>query len=255
MSAQTNAPTETEGEIPILERRALLTDDVLAEYFVEHSREIVFFHKPRNTVYVYEEDKCLYVHHHDLIYIGRIAVNIIKPYIKRTDPLNKTRRLLTLCSSSGASKFGRAIIKILPDQSKFINETFNRLNLFPFGDKVVDFGKSVHDEEFIRLRRRTDFFTYTTSNEYLGKDFDNSWLIQHAREILQTEDMDYIRFFYKTMAYGLTNDNTAKKFVCWFGRTRGGGGGKTATMNLYKEVCQDACCPDSDDSLYYKSRR
>ena len=51
------------------------------------------------------------------------------------------------------------------------------------------------------------------------------------------------------MAYGMTNDNSIKKMFFWLGE---GDNGKSATMNLYKKVIGDFCCPDASKAILEK---
>jgi P4 family phage/plasmid primase-like protien len=127
-------------------------------------------------------------------------------------------------------------------------DNFNRKNLFPFQDKVVDFSLSKDDENFIRKRTKDDYFTFTTDNEY-KPDFDKAWLDKHASELLMTENQVYIVCFYTLLAHGLTNDNSIKFMVFWLGE---GDNGKSAMMNLYKSVMGDFCCPDASKAILEK---
>jgi P4 family phage/plasmid primase-like protien len=160
----------------------------------------------------------------------------------------KVARQLELKSARGASNL-LAFVRIqIPDSTKFIMDNFNRKNLFPFQDKVVDFSLSKDDENFIRKRTKDDYFTFTTDNEY-KPDFDKKWLDKHASELLITENEVYITCFYTLLAHGLTNDNSIKLIMFWLGD---GDNGKSVTMNLYKSVMGDFCCPDASKAILQK---
>jgi phage/plasmid-associated DNA primase len=80
-------------------------------------------------------------------------------------------------------------------------------------------------------------------------DFDQKWLEQHGSELLMTEKKVYIKCFYTSLAHGLTNDNSIKLITFWLG---GGDNGKSVTMNLYKSVIGDFCCPDASKAILQK---
>jgi len=231
-----------------------LTDENLAKVFIENTKDFLYKDVIQNCIYFYNGKNCLYERLETIDHLKNFFTDILKDYFDSIVTTNETgdeileNRELELKSARGASNL-LAFVRIqIPDSTKFIMDNFNRKNLFPFQDKVVDFSLSKDDEHFIRKRTRDDYFTFTTDNEY-KLDFDKEWLIQHAKELLVTKNPVYIDCFYTLLAHGLTNDNSIKLITFWLGD---GDNGKSAMMNLYKSVMGDFCCPDSSKAILQK---
>jgi phage/plasmid-associated DNA primase len=231
-----------------------LSDENLAKVFIAKTDEFLFKDTIQNAIYFYNESNCLYERLETIDHLKNFFTDILKDYFEDMDTENemqeecKVARQLELKSARGASNL-LAFVRIqIPDSTKFIMDNFNRKNLFPFQDKVVDFSLSKDDENFIRKRTKDDYFTFTTDNEY-KPDFDKAWLDKHASELLMTENLVYIVCFYTLLAHGLTNDNSIKLITFWLGE---GDNGKSAMMNLYKSVMGDFCSPDASNAIKQK---
>lgn len=231
-----------------------LTDENLAKVFIENTKDVLFKDTIQNCIYFYNEKNCLYERLETIDHLKPFFTGVLQYFFDDIDTKNEMedeileQRQLELKSARGQANLLSLVRVIIPDTTKFIMENFNRKNLFPFQDKVVDFSLSKNDEGFIRKRTRDDYFTFTTDNEY-KTDFDWDWLINHASELLMTRNPVYITCFYTLLAHGLTNDNSIKLIAFWLGD---GDNGKSATMNLYKSVMGDFCCPDASKAILQK---
>jgi phage/plasmid-associated DNA primase len=231
-----------------------LSDESLSKIFINNTGHILYKDVVQNCIYLYNDETCLYERLESIDHLKNIFTDVLQDYIESIVPENesqsdfKTKRIFDLKNAKGQSNL-LSLVKIkLPDKTKFIFKNFHRKNLFPFQDKVVDFSLNKNDEFFIRKRTKDDFFTFTTDNNYNPK-FDKHWLINHAKELLMTENSEYIDCFYTLLAHGLTNDNSIKLIIFWLGE---GDNGKSYMMNLYKSVSQDFCCGDSSKAIVLK---
>jgi phage/plasmid-associated DNA primase len=231
-----------------------LSDENLAKVFIDNTGDVLYKDVIQNCVYFYNGKNCLYERLETIDHIKNFFTGILSDYLESIVPVGeadqayKEAREIELLSARGQSNL-LALVRIrIPDQTKFIMEKFNRKNLFPFQDKVVDFSFSKDEEGFIRKRTKDDYFTFTTDNVY-KPDFDKDWLLNHASELLMTENPVYIVCFYTLLAHGLTNDNSIKLMTFWLGD---GDNGKSAMMNLYKSVMGDFCCPDASKAILEK---
>lgn len=231
-----------------------LTDEYLAKYFIENTKDVLYKDSIQNCIYFYNEKNCLYERLETIDHLKPFFTGILQYFFDDIDTKNEIedeileQRQLELKSARGQANL-LALVRIrIPDTTKDVMENFNRKNLFPFQDKVVDFSLSKNEEGFIRKRTKDDYFTFTTDNEY-KTDFDWDWLFNHASELLMTKNPVYISCFYTLLAHGLTNDNSIKLIMFWLG---GGDNGKSVTMNLYKSVMGDFCCPDSSKAILQK---
>jgi len=231
-----------------------LTDENLAKYFIGNTKDVLFRDSIQNCIYFYNPKNCLYERLETIDHLKPFFTDVLKDYFESIDTENEMQdeileqRQLELKNARGQANLLSLVRVIIPDSTKFIMENFNRKNLFPFQDKVVDFSLSKDHENFIRKRTKDDYFTFTTDNVY-KLDFDKKWLDQHGRELLITENKVYITCFFTLLAHGLTNDNSIKLIMFWLG---GGDNGKSAMMNLYKSVMGDFCCPDASKAILQK---
>lgn len=230
------------------------SDEYLAKVFINNTVNILYKDVIQNCIYQYNDQTCLYERLESIDHLKNIFTNVLEDYIESVIPENesqsdfKTGRKNDLLSARGQANL-LALVKIkIPDSTKTIMENFNRKNLFPFQDKVVDFSLSKDNPDFIRKRTRDDYCTFTTDNVYKS-DFDEKWLFNHAKELLMTDNLEYVNCFYTLLAHGLTNDNSIKLITFWLGE---GDNGKSAMMNLFKSVMGDFCCPDASKAILEK---
>lgn len=231
-----------------------LSDENMAKYFVKDTDDILYKDILQDYYYMYNDENCLYEKIQDISLISKKFTKIFLPYFNDIVPSNDfednyiTIRKMELLSTKGQAYLVSMIKKYIPDSTEFIVNNFNRKNLFPFQDKIVDFSIPYNNELFIRKRTKEDFFTFTTNNNYKF-DFDKEWIIKYASELLMTDDLIYIMCYYTLLAHGLTNDNSIKLLIFLIGE---GDNGKTVAMNLYKKILGEFCCIDSSKAILEK---
>jgi len=128
-----------------------------------------------------------------------------------------TLKKIALCQSA---KWGSGVLKHVDNlfkrnhKTEEIMEIFdNNVDLYPLGNSVLDFRTRE-----IRERRFEDFFTYTNDTEYIPiekrkqKEVDN-----YMKQILDTEDPNYVKNVAQIMAYNLCGRNDLKKVVFLIG--------------------------------------
>jgi hypothetical protein len=229
-----------------------LSDKGLAKVFVDNTGDIVFKDTVQNCVYFYNEHNCLYERLESLDHLKKYFQLYLSDYCESVEPQNdieqkfKKKRMSELLNAKGLSNLLSVVKIYLPDKTEFIMNNFNRKNIFPFDDNVIDF--SLPKSEFIRERTKDDYCTFTTNNIY-NPNYDKQWLIKYAGELLMTDDIEYINCFYTMLAHGLTNDNSIKLITFWIGD---GDNGKSAMMTLYKSVLGDFCCSDASKAILEK---
>jgi len=232
-----------------------LSDDVLSTIFIENTRDIVFKDSIQNKLYIYNDDTFLYEPLESLDFLKNYFHIYLKDYIDSIEPKNEAEtqkyndRTLDLMNAKGLSNL-LSVVKIkIPDSTEFIMNNFNRKNMIPFQDKVVDFNLPKDHENFIRQRCKDDYFTFTTDNEFLYDDYDHDWLIEYGKQLLMTDDVDYVICLFTLLAHGLTNDNSIKLLIFFIGC---GDNGKTAFMTLYKSLLKDFICNDASKAILKK---
>jgi P4 family phage/plasmid primase-like protien len=229
-----------------------LSDIVLADIFIQKTEGYLFFDRIQVILYLYNDETCLYEPLISIEHLKNHFSHYLNDYIESVEPKNefeekeKNSRTLDLMNARGINNLLSVVKTKIPDNTQFIMENFNRKNAFPFQDKVVDFNLHYSHENFIRKRRKDDYFTYTTDNEFLYEDYDHDWLIEYAKQLLVTKDEKYVNCFYTLFAHGLTNDNSIKLLIFLIGE---GDNGKSAYMNLIKKVYQNAICTDASKTV------
>ena len=134
----------------------------------------------------------------------------------------------------------------LKNEGDFIDQHFNQaICLFPFKDKVYDFEKNE-----IRDRVKEDYFTFTTDNNYVEKP-DVEKIQKYFREILKTDNQEYVDCFLSLMAHCLTNDNSMKYIVCLIGL---GDNGKSACITLVNSIMRQFSLSNAPRSLFSKGK-
>jgi phage/plasmid-associated DNA primase len=231
-----------------------LSDEKLAKVFIDNTDSVLYKDVVQNCIYFYNGNNCLYERLESIDHLKTFFTETLDDYFEFIVPGNeleeefKTKRKLELLNARGQANL-LALVKIkIPDSTDFIMDNFNRKNLFPFQDKVIDFSLSKDDEGFIRKRTRQDYFTFTTNNVY-KPDYDKNWLMKYVGELLDTKDVEYKMCFFIMLAHGLTNDNTIKLITFWIGE---GDNGKSAMMSFYKSILGDFCCPDASKAILEK---
>lgn len=207
-----------------------LCDQHIATYFLEKT-DILLFHKPLMTYYIYNESRKLWITS-PFENIASLLSHYILPYlddlILNSDDVISIEKYeeykINICNTKTQRDILFQIKILIEDNSDFINNNLNQIShLFPFGLEVFDFktGSS-------RPREKEDYFTYTTSNKY-KTNYDLDWIIKYEQEILMTEDINYINSFNTIISHCLTNDNSIKKIVALIGLTDSG---KSAFLEL-----------------------
>jgi P4 family phage/plasmid primase-like protien len=232
-----------------------LSDDVLSTIFIENTKNILFKDSIQNKLYIYNDDTFLYEPLESLDFLKNYFHIYLKDYIDSIEPKNDTEtkkyndRTLDLMNAKGLTNL-LSVVKIkIPDSTEFIMNNFNRKNMIPFQDKVVDFNLPKNHENFIRTRCKDDYFTFTTDNEFLYDDYDYDWLIEYGKQLLMTDDITYVICLFTLLAHGLTTDNSIKLLIFFIGC---GDNGKTAFMTLYKSLLKDLICTDASKAILKK---
>jgi hypothetical protein len=115
-------------------------------------------------------------------------------------------------------------------QTEKMSELLDNIEwLYPMREYVIDLRTTE-----IRPRVFDDFFTYTNDTEYIPIESRNTiGVIQYHKEILATQDENYIKNVSQIAAYNLCGDNTLKKVVYYLGE---GNNGKSVYMNLNSSI-------------------
>ena len=149
---------------------------------------------------------------------------------------NVTSEIHTSHNRIQGSKWGFGVLHHVDNlfkinhQTEKISEQLDNIEwLYPMGDSVIDLRTSE-----IRPRVFDDFFTYTNDTQYIPIESRNTeGVIQYHREILGTEDENYIKNVCQIAAYNLCGNNTLKKVVFYLGE---GNNGKSVYMNLNSSI-------------------
>jgi P4 family phage/plasmid primase-like protien len=232
-----------------------LSDSVLAEIFIQKTGDFLYRDLVQEKLYFYNHETFLYEPLHTIEYLIIYFNEFLQDYIDSVIPENDTeddlkqKRVLDLLNARGLNNL-LAVVKVkIPDSTDFIMENFNRKNIFPFQNKIVDFNLHYSDENFIRDRCKEDYCTFTTGNKYLYDDYDDKWIKEYGKQLLMTEDINYVNCLYTLLAHGLTNDNSIKLIIFFIGD---GDNGKSALMNLIKMILQDFICTDASKAILKK---
>lgn len=158
----------------------------------------------------------------------------IKKLQTKIDNCHKdTLKKIGLCQSA---KWGSGVLKHVDNlfkrnhKTEEIMEIFdNNVDLYPLGNSVLDFRTKE-----IRERLFEDFFTYTNDTEYIPiekrkqKDVDN-----YMKQILKTDDPNYVKNTAQIMAYNLCGRNDLKKVVFLIGD---GNNGKSVYTKMNNSI-------------------
>jgi len=229
-----------------------ISDSVMAQEFIKKINGKIFFDKTTDSLYIYNEKNCLFELINSKFVIKTMIPDIIDEILDNMEYNNAVEmemiieRKNNLKNDKEQNLLLNQIIIRLEDSSDFILEKFNRMNLFPFDDKVVDFKKSPDDEFFIRKRVKDDYFTFTTKNEYID-DFDKDWCDKYLSEILNTQNKVYIDKFLTLISHLLTPDNSLKLIIFLYGDI--GNNGKSLFCNSLKKIFSDFCCTDASKAI------
>jgi flagellar motor protein MotB len=229
-----------------------ISDSVMAQEFIKKIDGRIFFDKTTDSLYIYNEKNCLFELINSKFVIKTMIPDIIDEILDNMEYNNAiemeliVERKNELKNDKEQNLLLNQIIIRLEDSSEFILEKFNKMNFFPFDDKVVDFSKSPDDEFFIRKRVKDDYFTFTTKNEYID-DFDKDWCDKYLSEILNTQNKVYIDKFLTLISHLLTPDNSLKLLIFLYGDT--GNNGKSLFCNCLKKIFSDFCCHDASKAI------
>jgi P4 family phage/plasmid primase-like protien len=232
-----------------------LSDSVLAEIFIQNTRGFLYKDSVQEKLYFYNYETFLYEPLPTIEHLKIYFNEFLKDYIDSVIPENdieddlKNKRLLDLMNARGLNNLLSVVKVKIPDSTDFIMKNFNRKNIFPFQDKIVDFNLHESDENFIRERCKEDYCTFTTDNEFLYDNYDHDWLIKYGKQLLMTDNIDYVNCLYTLLAHGLTNDNSIKLIIFFIGD---GDNGKSALMNLIKLILQEFICTDASKAILKK---
>ena len=243
-------------ELEALRFSERLSDVVLANIFIQKTKGHLYYDRIQNIIYLYNDETCLYEPLISIEHLKNHFSHYLNDYIESVDPQNeydekaRDKRVLDLMNARGINNLLSVVKTKIPDSTTFILNNFNRKNVFPFQDKVVDFNLHHSHENFIRYRCKDDYCTYTTNNEYLYEDYDHKWIIKYFKELLMTDDVDYVNCLLILIAHGLTNDNSIKIVRLFIGE---GQNGKSAMMNLIKIIFgEDSMCTDASKAILKK---
>jgi len=228
-----------------------ISDSVMAQEFIKKINGKIFFDKTTDSLYIYNEKNCLFELINSKFVIKTMIPDVIDEILDNMEYNNAIEMELIvdrkneLKNDKEQNLLLNQIIIRLEDSSDFILENFNKKNLFPFNDKVVDFSKSPYDELFIRKRVKDDYFTFTTKNEYID-NFNKEWCDNYFSEILNTQNLAYIEKFVTLISHLLTPNNSLKKIIFLYG---GGNNGKSLFCNSLKTIFSDFCCSDASKAI------
>lgn len=237
-----------------LEKRTFeerISDSIMAQEFIKKINGTIFFDKTTDSLYIYNEKNCLFELINSKFVIKTMIPDIIDEILDNMHYNNAVEMELivdrknALKNDKDQNLLLNQIIIRLEDSSDFILDNFNKKNLFPFQDKVVDFSKSPGDELFIRKRVKEDYFTFTTKNEYIH-DFNKDWCVNYFSEILNTQNLVYIEKFITLISHLLTPDNSLKLIIFLYGA---GNNGKSLFCNSLKKIFSDFCCTDASKAI------
>lgn len=229
-----------------------LTDTVLAEIFIQNTKGFLYRDSVQNILYFYNHETFLYEPLSSIEHLKIHFNEFLKDYIDSVIPENdiednkKYDRVLDLMNARGLNNLLSVVKVKIPDSTDFIMNNFNRKNIFPFQDKIVDFNLEESNDNFIRKRCKEDYCTFTTYNEYLYNNYDKDWIYTYIGQLLNTKDLSYIDNFITLFSHALTNDNSIKLINLLIGN---GDNGKSAWMNLFKYILGDFICSDASKAI------
>ena len=231
----------------------ITTDEDIGKYILKLivDTKNIYFSSKRNLLFIYNETDCIF---EEDFHLEKIMNYISDPIIKILDRLytkiddiyetstkdeksvlndfiKKIQQLrVNIKSTARQRAIFKQIINRLPDSDKFIEENFNRIPyLFPIADnKVINF-KTLE----VIPRTKEHCFTYTTNNVFYPTRPNKDNVNKYIREILKTENQDFVKSFLTWYGYCLTGENCIKVILF---NTGDGDNGKSAFHNLQKEV-------------------
>jgi phage/plasmid-associated DNA primase len=225
-----------------------LSDVKLALIFIERTEKIIYKDCSRNLIFLYNEETCLYEVMNDIKQIKVFIPHVLGSYLLELETNDieeefvEKRRLEIMMDKQQQALYNQIIIRI-PDKSIDVLSKFDRIpNLFPFGDKVVDFSVDWKSTEFTRKRTRDDFFTKTTNNEFMENP-DEEYVMDYYRVLLDANNDEYVNNFITLRSHGLTNDNSFKKIQYWVGAS--GDNGKTTCAQVETNILGSFVCSNA----------
>jgi len=225
-----------------------LSDVKLALIFIERTEKIIYKDCSRNLIFLYNEETCLYEVMNDIKQIKVLIPHVLGSYLLELETNDieeefvEKRRLEIMMDKQQQALYNQIIIRI-PDKSIDVLSKFDRTpNLFPFGDKVVDFSIDWKSTEFTRKRTKDDFFTKTTNNEFMENP-DEKYVMDYYKVLLDADNDEYVNNFITLRSHGLTNDNSFKKIQYWVGAS--GDNGKTTCAQVETNILGPFVCSNA----------
>jgi P4 family phage/plasmid primase-like protien len=187
------------------------------------------YHQSKDAFYIYNDVQCLWIEYTKDAILWKqtemLSQYITDRMIPDTDEL--TDALTQIKSASKITNVVKFMFKKIKaeDHSTFIDEFFNvKKGVLPItykirkGDVYIDKHKIV-DFKTGKLRNRTetDYFTFTTHNKVLPKP-NVEFVKDYLKEILTTNNDEYISYFIRTIGYILSGENNLKRFYILIGK-------------------------------------
>lgn len=215
-----------------------LSDVYLATHFLDRIGDIILFSKKLNAYYLFNEENLLW---EDVPFeristlFSHFLIEFLDELIsKSTNDINIEKYedyKVKVCNTSTQKDLLFQVRNHIQDKSKFIDKVLNFAEtLFPFGCNVIDFSTGK-----IRPRLKEDYFSMTTDNEYIT-DYNKDWIETYFKDLLMTDDPEYIKIFSLLLSSFLTTDTTIKKIMTFIGEPNSG---KSVLLLLIRSVFGD----------------
>lgn len=218
------------------------SEETYATLFLESFLDCLMYSKKLDKLYRYNSDNRLW----EKISYDKLTTSltsILEPYINRLIEKTDNETILSRYDKEKASIYSTRkkkdivyqIKQMLPDSSERVDSLLdNSTILFPFKNKVVNL-----ETLETRDRVKEDYFTKTTSNNYIDNlsDTDRKKVYDYIEEIIYPPNFkdngEYRDSFLTLLSHYLTNDNSIKKISVFIGTSNSG---KSANLALNKKV-------------------
>ena len=207
-----------------------ISNQAFAQRFIEEWRHDLKYSKKCNILYLYNHVALL----HEEIDFPCLTTMFLGLMKKITSDITDQAVVSSCLSKAKNTSYQNACLTqvknyiLLGAQDQFIQDNFDQIkNLFPFGNQVINLKTGE-----VRLRTREDYFTKTTTNNYIpnyDKDFVNASL-----STLFGGNQNVVNDWKRIMGYCLTGENNLKKIFLMVGPK--GNNGKSVEIKKLQQI-------------------
>ena len=185
------------------------------------------YHQSKDVFYIYDTSVCLWIEYTKDAILWKqtemLSAYITERMIPDTDELKDA--LTNIKSASKIRNIVTFIIKKIKskDESTFIDDFFDvKKGVIPLTYTSKTDGLEKHcivnlTTGKMEPRTKNDYFTFTTRNRLLKKP-NTEFVKDYLKEILTTDNDDYVNYFIDTIGYILTGENNLKRFYILIGK-------------------------------------